>query len=153
MIHHAMPQPSLNASSQLLRQLFFQSHDVVAHEVYGEDAIRVTPPPPQTAALHSSSNTSCLMNPSTPPAQNAALATSSSLMHDRGAMLQHQSSDSIESNLGPNGHIMQFPGQHATSSFPPPSAHGGATNINNDLIPVSLRRPSTLLRHFFYYYY
>ena len=23
----------------------FQSHDVVAHEVYGEDAVRVTPPP------------------------------------------------------------------------------------------------------------
>ena len=87
---------------------------MVAHEVYGEDAIRVTPPPPQ--ALHS--NTSCLMNPSTPP-QNAT-----SLMHDR---IMHQSSDSIESNLGPNGHIMQFP-QHGFH---------GATNINNDLIPVS----------------
>ena len=24
----------------------FQSHDVIAQEVYGEDAIRVTPPPP-----------------------------------------------------------------------------------------------------------
>ena len=132
----------------------FQSHDVVAHEVYGEDAIRVTPPPPPQT-VHSNSNTSCLMNPlSTPPAQNAAsnaaTATSSSLMHDRGGggMLQHQSSDSIESNLGPNGHIvMQFPGQHA-SSFPQQtsasSSHGGATNINNDLIPVSLRRPSTL---------
>lgn len=24
----------------------FQAHDVVAHEVYGEEAVRVTPPPP-----------------------------------------------------------------------------------------------------------
>lgn len=28
-----------------LLQALLQAHDVVAHEVYGEDAIRVTPPP------------------------------------------------------------------------------------------------------------
>lgn len=26
-------------------QALLQAHDVVAHEVYGEDAVRVTPPP------------------------------------------------------------------------------------------------------------
>ena len=64
--------------------LHFQSHDVVAHEVYGEDAIRVTPPPPPLQ----SSNTSCLMNPNNP---NATTSTSlppsqtSTLMHGRSS--------------------------------------------------------------------
>lgn len=29
----------------MLLQALLQAHDVVAHEVYGEDAMRVTPPP------------------------------------------------------------------------------------------------------------
>lgn len=41
--------------SQILNQCHFraliQSHDVVAHEVYGEDAIRVTPPPLPSTTL------------------------------------------------------------------------------------------------------
>ena len=28
-------------------QALLQAHDVVAHEVYGEDAVRITPPPVQ----------------------------------------------------------------------------------------------------------
>ena len=39
--------PCLFEGLTLILQYFgkFQSHDVVAHEVYGEDAVRVTPPP------------------------------------------------------------------------------------------------------------
>ena len=35
----------INMFSSLFFQSLLQAHDVVAHEVYGEDAIRVTPPP------------------------------------------------------------------------------------------------------------
>lgn len=75
-----------------------QGHDVVAHEVYGEDAIRVTPPPPM---LQSTTNTSCLNNPtSLPPSQT------STLMHGRAssasAMMQKSHESIIESTIGPN---------------------------------------------------
>lgn len=39
--------PFCNLSFVCLQALL-QAHDVVAHEVYGEDAVRVTPPPIQT---------------------------------------------------------------------------------------------------------
>lgn len=95
---------------------FFQSHDVVAHEVYGEDAVRVTPPPPLPPLQ--SSNTSCLMNPQTtslPPSQT------STLMHGRSssqAAMMQKSNESIETSLGPNGDAIM---------------HG----YHSDLIPVS----------------
>ena len=79
-----------------------QGHDVVAHEVYGEDAIRVTPPPPM---LQSTTNTSCLNNPTTslPPSQT------STLMHGRAssasAMMQKSHESIIESSIGPNGDL------------------------------------------------
>jgi hypothetical protein len=60
---------------------------VVAHEVYGEDAIRVTSPPPLQ------SNTSCLMNPSLPPSQTSTLMQNRIFMHGEG----------IETTMGPNG--------------------------------------------------
>jgi hypothetical protein len=38
-------QPSARVPSASYFQALLQAHDVVAHEIYGEDAVRVTPPP------------------------------------------------------------------------------------------------------------
>jgi len=115
-----------------------QSHDVVAHEVYGEDAIRVTPPPPPLQ----SSNTSCLMNPNNP---NATTSTSlppsqtSTLMHGRSssAALQAMQTKShecliVESSMDAVGSSNQA-GQ--TTVAGPNNGNDLMHGYHNDLIP------------------
>ena len=72
-----------------------QSHDVIAQEVYGEDAIRVTPPPPPLTAFD--------------PTAAAAMADAASSFNATAAVLHgggggaHE--DDLVMNAGPNEHF------------------------------------------------
>ena len=97
-----------------------QSHDVIAQEVYGEDAIRVTPPPPPLTAFDPTAAAAAMADPAAAAPFNATAAVLHGGGHEDDLVMNAGPNEHFGAAAGPNGNCVQqnMTGTVLDDSFP-----------------------------------